>query len=91
MLAFVLGLAFVAARACANADPDVSQEQAIEIARGVAAFEPDGTQIRFVRQGIPQPIGVWAVSMYQGTAVQPTRYQVVTVNATTGEIIDDGR
>jgi hypothetical protein len=90
MLAVVLGVAFVAARSCADNTPDVSKDEAIRIAESVAAFSPHELQIRFVQQGAPSPRGVWAVSMYRGNPTRPTRVQLVQIDAETGEILDDG-
>jgi hypothetical protein len=90
MLAAVLGAAVLAARSCADATPNVSKERAVELARKEAVFEPEHVQIRFVRRGIPSR-GVWAVSLYQGPADQPRRYQVVVVDAQDGTVIDDGK
>jgi hypothetical protein len=90
MLAVVLGVAFVAARSCADSTPDVSKDEAIRIAEGVAAFSPHELQIRFVQQGAPSPRGIWAVSMYRGNPTRPTLVQLVQIDAETGEILDDG-
>lgn len=89
ILAVVLGVALLATRSCAT-DGDVSADQAIEIAQGVQAFEPDDIQVRFFRQGVPKSVPLWAVSLYQGTPTSPTRVQVVVVDARTGDIVDDG-
>jgi hypothetical protein len=90
MLAVVLLLSLVAARSCANSSPEVNKDRAIQIAATVQTFEPDAVQVRFVRMGAPQSRGVWAVSMYQGDAARPTEVQLVTIDATSGQIIDDG-
>ena len=89
MLVLVLGAAALAARSCADTTPDVSKEAAIESAREIAAFEPESVQVRFVRRGVPSR-GYWAVSLYQGPARQPTRVQLVVVDANTGDVVDDG-
>lgn len=89
ILVAVLAVAGVAARSCADSGRDVSSEEAIAIARDVAVFTPDEVQVRFFRRGVPsEPF--WGVSMYQGTATQPTRVQVVIVDAKTGAVVDDG-
>ena len=90
MLGLVLLVALFAGRSCANGAPDISKEEAIEIARGVGTFEPDAIQVRFLRQGAPRSFGIWAVSMYQGEAINPTRVQLVSVDAETGAVLDDG-
>jgi len=89
MLILVLGAAALAARSCADSSPDVSKEAAIESAREIAAFEPEHVQVRFIRRGVPSH-GYWAVSLYQGPAQQPTRVQLVVVDANTGDVVDDG-
>jgi hypothetical protein len=87
MLVAVLGLALLAARSCADTTPEVTQDEAVEIAMGVKTFEPDDYQVRFLRQGV-QAQPVWVVSMYQGDPRTPTKVQVVMIDSTTGEIID---
>jgi hypothetical protein len=89
LLAAVLAAAALAARSCADTSPDVSKEAAIESAREIAVFEPESVQVRFVRRGVPSR-GYWAVSLYQGPARQPTRVQLVVVDANTGDVVDDG-
>jgi len=89
ILVAVLAFALLASRGCAGGDEKVSQEQAVTTAVGIARFEPDETQVRFLRRGLPSR-PYWIVSMYQGTFRQPTRIQVVTVDAITGEVVDDG-
>jgi hypothetical protein len=84
----VLGLAFVVARGCVNADREVSSEEAIEIAEQEARFEPERVQVRFVQQGIP-PQGVWAVSLSTTDDTgRLDKVQVVFVDAKTGEVRD---
>jgi len=88
ILAVVLGAAVLAARSCADNNPDISQERAVAIALSVATFVPDDHQVRFLRRGIPSQ-GVWVVSLYQGDPRQPTRVQLVVIDSETGEIVDD--
>jgi hypothetical protein len=88
MLGVVLAAAFLAARSCADTTPEVTQDEAVEIAMGVATFEPGDHQVRYLRQGVgARP--VWAVSLYQGDPRRPIRVQVVLVDATTGEVVDE--
>jgi hypothetical protein len=82
----VLGLAFLVARGCAGTDREVTPDEATEIARSEAAFEPERVQVRFVQQGVP-PRGYWAVSF--STVAENgriDRVQVVLVDAETGEV-----
>ena len=63
LLAFaaLLGLTFVAAQSCQQAQIRVSKERAIATARPQAGFVPERTQVRLVRQGLNgHPF--WAVS-----------------------------
>jgi hypothetical protein len=90
-LLIVLLAAFIASHSCADSSPAISKDAAIEVARSVQDFTPDQVQVRFVQEGAPSPRGVWAVSMYQGTASNPTRVQVVTVDAQTGVVLDASR
>jgi hypothetical protein len=88
MLVVVLAAAALAARSCADTTPEISQDRAVEIAMGVKTFEPEDHQVRFLRQGVNSR-GTWVVSLYQGDPRQPTKVQVVLVDATTGEVIDE--
>lgn len=90
ILGVVLVLALVSAKACGGtASGDLGRDEAIEVARTVAVFEPDGIQVRFVNRGIP-PRGTWIVSLHNGPARNPTAVQTVLVDAATGTITDDG-
>jgi hypothetical protein len=89
ILLALLALALLFARNCTGDADNVSQQTAVETARSVAVFEPDQVQLRFLRRGIP-PRAYWVVSMYQGTARRPTLVQVVLIDATTGDVADDG-
>jgi hypothetical protein len=86
LLLAVLLLAFLASRSCASRDKEVSQDEAVEIAREEVDFEPDRVGVRFVPRGIPsQPF--WAVSLStEDTEGRLERVTVVVVDARTGEI-----
>ena len=88
ILAIVLVLAFAVTRGCGS-DGSLDADDAKRAARSVQTFEPDQVQVRFFRRGV-NSTPLWAVSLYQGTAKRPTRVQVVVVNATTGEIVENG-
>ncbi len=82
----VLLVAFAATKSCARQQNDVSQDQAVAIAREEIDFEPDRYQIRYVPQGIP-PVYYWAVNFQVlNDKGQVVRAEVVLVNADTGEI-----
>ncbi|HJU48653.1 MAG TPA: hypothetical protein VJ689_10980 [Gaiellaceae bacterium] len=85
-IAAALGLAAVAARGCGSSNRDVSQEQAVELAREAATFTPERHQIRFLQQGIPaHPF--WAVSLYDvGPGGLPVHTEVYLVDASSGEV-----
>lgn len=84
-LAVVLLVAFLATKSCARHDNNVSQDEAIALARKEVAFTPDKVQIRYVPRGVP-PVYYWAVSLYTLKDGSPDRIRVVLVNATTGAI-----
>ena len=80
-------VALLVSRSCASSDREVSQEQAISIAREATPFDPDRVQIRLVQRGIP-PRAVWAVSLYDVDANDnPTRVNIVLVDGRTGSIV----
>jgi hypothetical protein len=87
----VLLAALFAARTCASADRNVSQEEAIEIARENAAFEPCAeqqcVQIRYVQRGIPTK-AYWAVVLSDelDDKGQPNRVESFLIDVSTGDI-----
>ena len=88
VLALVLLLAFVASRSCASRDTEISQEEAVEIARDQIDYEPDRVGVRFLPQGF-QSRPSWAVSLSTENAQgELTRVTVVVVDGETGEILE---
>ena len=85
MLAIValLAVTFVAAQSCQQSQIRIEQEQAIELARPEAGFDPDRTQIRLVRQGLNgRPY--WAISFSKFSP--GARVTTVRIDANTGKI-----
>ncbi len=89
ILVAVLLAAAVVARSCSGGDANLTKEEAVEIARTVLIFDAESVQVRFLRQGVSSR-AYWLVSFYDGEARDPIRYQLVRVDAETGEITDDG-
>jgi hypothetical protein len=89
LLLLVLVVAALVARGCGSS-AKISEEEAIKIARPVLVKKFEHVQIRYLQQGIPAR-GLWAVSFYDGVAVNPKLVQVVLVDAKTGAITDDGK
>jgi hypothetical protein len=88
ILLLVLFLAFLASRSCASRDTEVSQDEAVEIARGEIDYEPDRVGVRFLPQGF-QSRPTWAVSLSTENADgELTRVTVVVVDGATGEILE---
>ena len=86
-VAAVLTVALLVSRSCGDADRKVSQAEAERIARRTVTFKPEKLQIRLLQQGIP-PAAIWAVSLYNvDQAGNPTRVQVVRINARTGDVL----
>jgi hypothetical protein len=89
VIALVLVAAFVFAQTCQKDQVRVSKEQAIQTAREQVAFEPERTQIRFLRQGLgSEPF--WIVSLSIPGERQDTfeRIAVVRVDANNGKVED---
>jgi hypothetical protein len=89
VLGLVLVAAFVFAQTCQKDQVRVSEEQAIQTARQQVSFEPERTQIRFLRQGInSRPF--WIVSLSIPGETQDTfkRIAVVRVDANNGKVED---
>ena len=86
LLVAVLLLAFLVARTCGSSAPDVSQEEAIEIARDQIDFEAEEVQIRNVPRGIEGQRS-WMVSLYNGAPINPEQCRLVEVDAEGGEVL----
>jgi hypothetical protein len=86
ILVAVLLVAFAATKSCARQQNDVSQDEAVAIARKEIDFVPDRYQIRYLPQGVP-PIYYWGVNFQtldeSGNVIQT---EVVLVNAKTGDV-----
>ena len=86
MLLAVLLVAFGASRSCASTKHAVSKEKAIATARTQLSFQPEQTQIRFVRRGI-ETRGYWAISFSTLDAEgQLEKVAVMLVDAETGAV-----
>lgn len=86
ILLAVLIVAFISMKSCSRQHNNVTQDEAVAIARKAIDFEPDDYQVRYLPQGVP-PVYYWAVNfstVNQNGQVNHT--QVVLVNATTGEV-----
>jgi hypothetical protein len=89
VIALVLVAAFVFAQTCQKDQVRVSKEQAIQTARAQVTFNPERTQIRFLRQGInSKPF--WIVSLSIPGEDEGTFRQiaVVRVDANSGKVED---
>jgi hypothetical protein len=91
LLAVVLGAALFAAQTCASAGRDISNEEAIEIAKENASFTPCEdvrcAQARFIQRGIP-PRAYWGVVLSEelDEQGQPTRIESFLIDAQTGDV-----
>jgi len=66
----------------------VDQHRAVDIARAQIAYEPDGTNVRYVRRGLPSE-GFWAVSMWQWNGDhERTNVTVVLLDGSSGKVDD---
>ncbi len=84
----MLAVAFAAARGCASRETEVSQEEAVEIAREQIDYEPDRVMTRFIARGIESRPS-WAVSLAmlrEDGAFE--RVTVVVVDGRTGDVVD---
>ena len=85
ILGVLLVFTLLVSKTCASNKNEISQQEAVAIAKQHIDFTPDDYQIRYVPQGVP-PVYYWAVSLYTEKNGQPLRVQVVLVNATTGAV-----
>ena len=91
LLGLVLAAAFVSTRACGAADRNVSSDEAIEIAKENASFEPcpqvQCAQSRYIPRGIP-PRPYWGVVLSEKLDAEgaPTRIESFLIDAVTGDV-----
>jgi hypothetical protein len=86
----VLIAALLFSRGCGSKGRDVSQDEAVALARKEVSFDPDRYQIRFLQRGVP-PHPYWGVSFYDvGPSGAPTKVELYLVDATTGEVTRAG-
>jgi hypothetical protein len=89
-IAVVLGLLlviFAASRSCQREGLDISQEEAIEIAKQEVDFEPDDFQVRLLRQGVNFSQR-WVVGLWELQA-NGERFNEITVviDASSGDVV----
>ena len=90
LLALVLAAAVVVARTCGSNNQEISQDEAIEIAKEHASFEPcpqvQCVQIRYVPRGIPVR-GYWGVVLSDelDSDGEPNRTESFLIDVQTGE------
>lgn len=90
-LLLLLPLTFLASRSCGDTRHQVSQSDAVAIARGEVTYHPDGENVRFVRRGIPSR-SYWAVSLWQEASDgSRTHVTVVVIDAETGGVTQVNR
>ena len=83
--------ALLVARTCGSNDKEISQEDAVAIAREQAAFtpcsEPTCVQVRYVPRGIPIQ-GYWGVVLADKLDAEgrPNRIESFLVNVETGAV-----
>ena len=85
LIVAVLVLAFGVSRSCGAVGDEVSQEEAIAIAKDAIGFEPQEVQIRLFKKGIKSH-PYWGVSLYVGPRARPTQCRVVEVDAQNGTV-----
>jgi hypothetical protein len=91
VLAGLLVVAFFVARGCQERDVQLTQEEAVELARDQIEFEPTFTQVRLLRQGLNRK-AYWFVSMSQPIGFSGDRpdlfrnLAVVQIDSGSGEV-----
>jgi hypothetical protein len=91
LLVAVLLVAVAAARTCASANRNVSDDEAIELAKDEASFEPCAerlcVQVRYLQRGIPVR-GYWLVGLAPALDEDgnPVRAENFLVDVATGEV-----
>jgi hypothetical protein len=81
----VLLFAFFVSKSCGSVGDEVSQEEAVALARERIDFDAEHHQIRLFKKGF-QSHPYWGVSLYDGDRTNPTQCQLVQIDAQTGDI-----
>jgi Peptidase propeptide and YPEB domain len=81
----VLLVAFLVSKSCGSVGDEVSQEEAVEIARAEIGFDAEHHQIRLFKKGLDSH-PYWGVSLYDGDRTNPTQCQVVQIDAQSGDV-----
>lgn len=85
----MLLLAFAVSRGCASSGSEVSQDEAIAIAKREVEYEPNRTLVRLIRRGVPNSRRFWAVSLSTlDDNGRPDRVTVVVVDARTRAVAE---
>jgi hypothetical protein len=88
MLAAVLLAALLVARTCGERDTEISQEEAIAIAKQQVEFEPNDVRIRFQTRGV-QSRPYWLVGLGLKRADGSYEQAVnIVINADTGAVVE---
>jgi hypothetical protein len=93
LLGLVLLAAVLSTRACGEGQRNVSNEEAIELAKAEASFEPCAepqcAQARYLQRGIP-PRAYWGVVLWKAFDAQgvPTLTEDFLVDAITGDVTE---
>ena len=85
----VLAVLFIFFRGCSGVE--ISEEDAVSTARAEIGFEPERTEARVLRQGIPaQPVWVVVFTVREpgGGRNDFLHHAAVRVHASTGELLD---
>jgi preprotein translocase subunit SecF len=88
LVAFLALLIFAVSRGCQREGLDVTQDEAVEIAKREVDFEPDDVQVRLLRQGVAFTQH-WIVGLAQKRP-NGARYNstVVVIDAESGEVLE---
>ena len=73
------------ARTCGRVGDEVSQEEAVATAREAIDFDAEHHQIRLFKKGLDSH-PYWGVSLYNGDPGNPTRCQLVQIDAESGDV-----
>ena len=85
VFAAVLLAALVVARTCGRVGDEISQEEAVSIAREAIDFDAEHHQIRLFKKGLDSH-PYWGVSLYNGDRSHPTQCQIVQVDDESGVV-----
>jgi hypothetical protein len=87
ILVAILVAALLVAKSCGKTDPELTKEEAIEVAKGAIDYEPECVFVRLIKRGF-QSRETWAVSLSKPSGPDTSLVNVIQVDGDTGQVVE---